>query len=130
MPLGACDIVRRMALPGFDAHGCEVLVLHMQPAEISTLSMQRALLGRLSEAERARHARFRFDDDRHTYLVAHALVRSALAQLAGVEVGALGFVSGEHGRPEISAPAAALAFRFNLSHTRGLVACAFSRGVD
>lgn len=105
-------------------------MLHMQPAEISTPDMQRSLLARLSADERARHERFRFEDDRHTYLVAHALVRSALAQIAGTSVHALDFVAGEHGRPEISAPASACGFRFNLSHTRGLVACAFTRAVD
>jgi 4'-phosphopantetheinyl transferase len=117
-----------MALPAFDANRHEVLVLHMQPSEISTAAMQAALLARLSDDERERHGRFRFDDDRHTYLVAHALVRTALSRIAGVPVDALRFAVGPHGRPDPSAPPEAAKFLANLSHTKGFVACAFSRG--
>jgi 4'-phosphopantetheinyl transferase len=46
----------------------------------------------------------------------------------------LRFVAAEHGRPELAAPEQACAWRFNLSHTRGLVACGVARereiGVD
>jgi len=84
----------------------------------------------LSEDERARHARFKFESDRDIYLVAHALVRRMLSNLTGAASDALQFVAGEHGRPEIVAPGPAAAFRFNLSHTHGLVACAVTREAD
>jgi 4'-phosphopantetheinyl transferase len=78
----------------------------------------------LSDDERARHARFRFERDQHSYLAAHALTRSVLAALAGVQPRELCFEAGEYGRPELSVPQLTPALRFNLSHTAGLVACA------
>jgi 4'-phosphopantetheinyl transferase len=78
----------------------------------------------LSPAERARHARFMFDADRNRYLVAHVALRRVLGRYAGVSPAALTFETGTHGRPEIVAPAGARRLRFNLSHTRGLIAIA------
>jgi 4'-phosphopantetheinyl transferase len=50
--------------------------------------------------------------------------------VAGVAPNELSFHIGEHGRPEIAGPSRALALRFNLSHTRGLVACGVACGHD
>jgi 4'-phosphopantetheinyl transferase len=124
------DIVGRVAWPSFDAEHDEVLVLHLRPSCIAEETARRVLLPRLSEAEQLRYARFRFDDDRHTYVVAHALLRSALARFAGVPVHALEFSVGAHGRPDPSAPPQAAVYRANLSHTTDYVACAFSRGLE
>lgn len=76
----------------------------------------------LSENERLRAARFLFERDHLTYVAAHALCRIALSAHQDVAPSAWRFVAGDHGRPEIVAPSSPL--RFNLSHTRGLVACA------
>lgn len=78
----------------------------------------------LSSEERARYLRFHFEHDRHSYLAAHALTRAVLAQLAGVPAPELQFDAGAHGRPELCQSAPGPRLRFNLSHTRGLVACA------
>ena len=83
-------------------------------------------LGLLSDEERARQQRFRFARDQDSYLLAHALVRRTLSELLGVPPAALAFEAGEHGRPELIAPRRAPRLRFNLSHTEGLVACAFA----
>ena len=123
------DIVTRVALPSFDAEHDEVLVLHLRPSSISVDTAQRVLLPRLSDDEQQRHARFRFDDDRHTYAVAHALLRTALGRFAGVPARSLEFSVGLHGRPDPSAPPEAAAFLANLSHTTDHVACGFSRGL-
>lgn len=80
----------------------------------------------LSADELARAARFMFDRDRNTYLVAHALVRTRLSQATGVDPVDWAFVANKYGRPEISAPKEQEGVRFNLSHTRGLVACALN----
>jgi 4'-phosphopantetheinyl transferase len=77
----------------------------------------------LSDDERAKEQRFRFVEDRQSYLMAHALVRHVLSQQCGVAARELQFTSGEHGRPELAAPQCTPRLRFNLSHTRGLVAC-------
>lgn len=106
----------------------EVLVVCAAPDVISAELARARYLAHLSPAERAQHDRFRFDDDRHTYLVAHALVRSTLGSMLGVAPSALEFEVGEHGKPELRRAPSSL--RFNLSHTRGLVACAVTRGDD
>lgn len=78
----------------------------------------------LASDERARYLRFHFEHDRHSYLAAHALTRAVLAPLAGLPAPELQFENGAHGRPELCQPAHGPRLRFNLSHTRGLVACA------
>jgi 4'-phosphopantetheinyl transferase len=92
------------------------------PADSVGPERSAALLAVLSDDERVRLRRFRFERDRRTYLVAHALVRNTLSRYADVPPEAWQFRPGIHGRPEISAPATQL--RFSLSHTAGLAACA------
>lgn len=77
----------------------------------------------LSEAERARAVRFRFDSDRASYLAAHALTRRALSEVADIPGRDWEFQVSLSGKPFIlnSLPRH---LGFNLSHTRGLVACA------
>jgi 4'-phosphopantetheinyl transferase len=90
-------------------------------ADARLLERYRALL---SEDERERAGRFRFEEHRHQFHVAHALVRTSLSRYAAVEPQAWRFAAGERGRPEIAAPSGVPPLRFNLSHTGGLVACA------
>lgn len=82
----------------------------------------------LSDDERAKRDRYRFEKDRHTCLVSRALVRSTLSGYAGVAPEAFRFQANAYGRPEIVAPESARALRFNLSHTRGLVVLLVARG--
>lgn len=81
-------------------------------------------LALLSDDERARYQRFHFEHDRHSYLAAHAVTRAVLAPLAALQPPELQFEAGAQGRPELCQPASGPRLRFNLSHTRGLVACA------
>jgi 4'-phosphopantetheinyl transferase len=90
----------------------------------------RRCLALISVEESARHQRFRFQEDRDSYLLAHALARSILAGLCGADPLALRFEAGEHGRPELVSPRCEPRLRFNLSHTRGLVACAVALDHD
>lgn len=82
----------------------------------------------LTDDEREKRDRYRFEKDRHTCLVTRALVRTTLSRYADVAPDAWRFVTNEHGRPEISEPASARWLRFNLSHTNGLVVCLVARG--
>lgn len=84
----------------------------------------------LSADEMARFARFYFARDRHLHLVAWALVRTTLSRYADVAPEVWAFRTNEYGRPEIAAPSAHTTLRFNLSHTRGLVACIVAEGID
>ncbi len=56
-----------------------------------------ALIGSLSRAERDRAARFLREGDRHRFVVAHAVLRSLLGRLAGVEPAGVAFVAGVRG---------------------------------
>jgi 4'-phosphopantetheinyl transferase len=88
----------------------------------------------LSPGERERAARMHGAGAERRFVVAHALVRSALSRCAPVPPERWRFRAGENGRPEIEGPAAGAGLRFNLSHTEGLAACAVVRehalGVD
>jgi 4'-phosphopantetheinyl transferase len=108
----------------------EVVVHYARPERFAQSSVQRALLGVLDDAERARRERFRFERDRQAYLVAHALGRCVLGGIVGRDPGCLQFEVGEHGKPELVQPQGAARVRFNLSHTEGLVACAVSMQHD
>jgi 4'-phosphopantetheinyl transferase len=84
----------------------------------------------LSPEERARHLRFRFEEDQRSFLAAHALTRGVLARELRTEPSALRFAEGARGRPELLSPACEPRLRFNLSHTRGMVACALAIETD
>ena len=84
----------------------------------------------LDEEERRRHSQFRFEPDRHLFLVSHALVRVALSRHADLSPEAWRFRKNECGRPEIDHRGESPRLRFNLSHTRGLVACVISEKFD
>ncbi|MGF1578359.1 MAG: 4'-phosphopantetheinyl transferase family protein [Gemmataceae bacterium] len=87
----------------------------------------------LSEDEVKRWQRFRFEDDRDQYLVAHGLLRWSLSQVVAVAPERWEFATGDRGKPKIAGPQATESLYFNLTHTRGLVACAVARqevGID
>lgn len=91
------------------------------PAEVEHL---------LSDAERARLARFRFDADASSYASAHALVRLALSAAdPRTSPRDWCFRTAEFGKPEIHVAStgkgeSVAELRFNLSHSRGFVAVA------
>ncbi|MBS0428557.1 MAG: 4'-phosphopantetheinyl transferase superfamily protein [Proteobacteria bacterium] len=75
------------------------------PSELASLDAQ----------ERARAARFVFDDDRRRYQAAHAAMRALLAQAAGLgEPSMLRFVHNDFGKPSL---ADAPGCHFSLSHS-------------
>src|SRR5579859_7261822 len=86
-------------------------------------------LGLLSVEERERYHKFLFEPDRLLYLTAHAQIRSLLS-LYDEDIGAADwtFSTNHYGRPEIAGPHRGSPLRFNLSHTRGCVVSAFTRG--
>mgnify|MGYP003407010879 CR=1 FL=1 len=99
------------------------LVVYARPECVLSQVPRQVLLDTLSEAERAKVARFMAKDDSDLYLTAHALTRCLLARLLGAVPSALEFQVSERGRPELAGDAAQSGIRFNLSHTRGLAAC-------
>jgi 4'-phosphopantetheinyl transferase len=83
------------------------------------------LFATLAPEEQARADRFRFARDRIIHIVAHAMLRHVLAARTAAPIR---FRHNEWGKPELDAPANRL--RFNLTHTRGLAACAVTRDHD
>ena len=89
-----------------------------------------ALAELLTDAERTRADRYRFDDDRRRSIVARAAARRILSRLTGTAPRELQIVEGEHGKPGLAGGEIEL----NASHSGDLVALAFARatpvGID
>lgn len=107
----------------------EAHVWIVRPESISNGRILDACIDLLSEHERERYRRFRFAEDRHRYLVSHALVRNVLSKYADIQPDEWVFSQSNHGRPEV-ANMGLSTIRFNLSHTRGLVACIVTSSCD
>ncbi len=87
----------------------------------------------LSDDEVAQESRFHFTDDRKRYLVTRATVRMVLSRYAHIAPEKWVFSKNAYGRPTIAdaivdSEAQARGLAFNLSHTRGLIALAVTRG--
>jgi 4'-phosphopantetheinyl transferase len=92
-----------------------------------------SLLNYLSEDERLRAARFRFEADRLVFAAAHAVLRALLGPMVARAPHALRFAAGKNGKPYLAHKDLAATLHFNISHTRGCVAVAVARcavGVD
>jgi 4'-phosphopantetheinyl transferase len=85
------------------------------------------LLHLLDDKERAQAARFRFVHLAETYIVAHAALRSVLAQWVGQRPQDLVFDVNAYGKPHMAQPGAPV---FSLSHTVGAALCAVAPSGD
>jgi 4'-phosphopantetheinyl transferase len=103
--------------------GSEVHVWYLDPDAPDAERLRAAHWDVLSADEREAYNRLRVEGSRQQYLVSHALLRAVLSRYAAVAPRDWLFAKNAHGRPEIAAPPGAVPLRFNLSHTRGLVAC-------
>ncbi|MEM7280830.1 MAG: 4'-phosphopantetheinyl transferase superfamily protein [Pseudomonadota bacterium] len=75
----------------------------------------------LSPEEQIAADRFMFPSDSQTFVAAHCLLRQVLSHHLNRSPETLRFGRGSHGRPYLLGN---MATNFNLSHTKGLVACA------
>jgi 4'-phosphopantetheinyl transferase len=105
---------------------------HVWLADPEALSEELAKhLSVLSADERTRMAQFRFEHDRIAYATAHLLLRAALTWCApDVPSADWDLTAPPHERPEVIGPLVCPRLRFNLSHTRGLVACVVACEID
>lgn len=88
-----------------------------------------ALAAMLDDEERARAARFAFEEDRRAYVAAHALLRSELSRRAGGRPPQdWRFAATKLGKPYLIDPPRD--WRFSLTHARGMAAVAVAEGVD
>lgn len=82
----------------------------------------------LAPDERARAARFLYEDDRRRYTVARGVLRTLLGRYLGVEPASLEFRYGAHGKPALAETPGSRDVRFNVSHSHGLALHAFAVG--
>jgi 4'-phosphopantetheinyl transferase len=81
----------------------------------------------LSSDEAVRADRFHFAEDRDTFTAAHALARVMLSEVTGLPTATWRYITGPFGKPAIAPGCGDSGLRFNISHTRGLAACAVTR---
>ena len=88
----------------------------------------------LSSEELARASRYRYQKDRDAYIASRGLLRTCLAHYLQVQPQHVMFTYSGEGKPAIDPARHGIAIEFNLSHTDGLIAIAFSRsrrvGID
>jgi len=87
-----------------------------------------ALTAILSECERQRAGRFRFDQDRRRFIVCRATLRMQLSARLGVRPEEIELVYGKQGKPALGGGLADSGLRFNVSHCDDLAVYAFTRG--
>jgi 4'-phosphopantetheinyl transferase len=104
--------------------------LWFQPTTAFAPADAASALAWLSPDERARHARFVFPEDARDYAAAHLLLRQALSRYEPVAPSAWTFDAEPGGKPRLIDNGGQPTLSFNLSHTRGLVACAIAREGD
>lgn len=102
----------------------EVHVWTVDPEALTDPALLERYEGLLSDDERARRDRFRFERGRHECLVTRALVRTTLSRYVPVAPERWRFVANRHGAPALAPGQVEPPLRFNLAHTRGLIACA------
>ena len=109
-----------LPLPGDEAH-----LWYLLPEAVTDPRLFAAYEALLAPAEQARKERYRFEHSRRELVFTRALVRTTLSRYAEVAPAAWVFRENAYGRPEID-PAVhpdVGPIRFNLSNTRGLIAC-------
>ena len=97
-------------------------------------SQWHALFQTLSQDERTRSARFRFQKDRKRFVARRGLLRSILRRYLDVEPCQLRFSYGAYGKPALAGEFGSEGLRFNMSHSDGVALYAVSRdrevGID
>ncbi len=83
----------------------------------------------LSDDERNRSARFRFERDRRRFVVAHGALRELLGRYLGSGPGQIRFVSNAFGKPELH-PEFGGRLKFNLAHSGDLALIAVARDAE
>jgi 4'-phosphopantetheinyl transferase len=104
-----------------------VRVWTLRPDQLLAAHGEAPLLALLTDDERARRLTFHLDPDRDAFLASRVLVRCALAAETGVDPRRWRFGRDGNGKPIVAEPAQP-DLEFNISHTRRLVACAWTRG--
>lgn len=109
----------------------EIHVWHAVLDEAESIDELRRLL---SDEERSRAERFRFDRDRQRFLAAHGILRTIVGQYLDIPSVDLQFQEGPHGKPAVRESMNDLQLMFNMSKSNGHSLYAVTRqsevGVD
>jgi 4'-phosphopantetheinyl transferase len=97
------------------------------PQDLLADGAQKDCASILTDEERQRMERFRFDRHRRESLATRALARTALSHCHPIPPDAWTFVSNAHGKPAIEPD---FGLRFNLSNSLELVVCLIARGAE
>lgn len=101
--------------------------IHVWKADLDSIAAWRPGLERsLAPQERRRAREYSSALDRRRYILSCAIRRNILARYLKTRPGALDFIYGPHGKPELASGK----LRFNISHSYGLAVCAVSRTRD
>jgi 4'-phosphopantetheinyl transferase len=87
----------------------------------------------LDDDEQGRADRFCFAADRNIFIAARALTRTMLSDATGLPVKGWRYIEGQYGKLALGTDYAESGLRFNLTHTRGIAACAIAHdevGID
>jgi 4'-phosphopantetheinyl transferase len=79
----------------------------------------------LSEDEAERASRFRFSHLRDSFVITHGVLRYLVGRYLNLDPARICFVYGDKGKPAVSSAAN---LQFNLTHSEGLAAVAFTAG--
>ena len=102
-------------------------VIHVWQANADALAAREHEFARvLDPGERARGDAFHFSADRIRHVVSHGVLRVLAAAYTGAPPSAVGFQTGEFGKPRLASSTARLSF--NMSHSGDVVLFAFARG--
>jgi len=110
----------------------EVHIWYAYDEDINNADLLSEYYNLLNAEERSKWGRFKFDKDRHQYLITRALIRTTLSYyIDEVSPEMWFFDKNEYGKPFVSGYPA---LKFNISHTEKLIVVAFIKdreiGVD
>jgi 4'-phosphopantetheinyl transferase len=113
----------------------EPLDLRDDTVDVWRLSLERPtevverLARLLTDEERARAARFRFECDQNCYTLTRGVLRRLLGDYLNISSRDIAFATGEHGKPALApSQQPSQPIEFNVSHSGGYSLFAFSRG--
>ncbi|MER8904315.1 4'-phosphopantetheinyl transferase superfamily protein [Mesorhizobium sp. M0772] len=107
-----------------------VRTVYIEPIAANDVKGLSRAAGFLTAEELQRAAKYRIEASRRTFITCRALLRMQLSQMTDVAPRHWHFTVNSYGRPEIIEPTPFRHIRFNVSHTDGLIMCAFSDTLD
>ena len=82
----------------------------------------------ISEDERSKARRYKFENNRNDYIMARGLLRRLLGAYMDTDPSTIRFMYNPYGKPALMNQAGRHRVTFNVSHSHGIVLYAFSRG--